>query len=212
MSDAEVELDHVLVAVPDLEAAAEEFEDRYGLVSIEGGRHSGWGTANRIIPLGHAYIELIAVVDPEEAAASDFGRWVAAAEPLPRPFGWAVRCRDLDSRAADLGVGVTSSARPTADGSILRWKVAGIKRAALQPSHPILIEWGQGAPFPGAVPVEHAAGDRWISRLRLSGDQRSIVDWLGTDELPLEITPGQPDVLGVSIAGPQGEDIEIEAR
>jgi hypothetical protein len=42
-------------------------EGRYGLASIEGGRHPGWGTANRIIPLGDAYIELVTVVDDEEA-------------------------------------------------------------------------------------------------------------------------------------------------
>jgi hypothetical protein len=207
-----VELDHVLVAVPDLEAGAKAFEDRYGLTSVEGGRHSGWGTANRIVPLGHTYIELVAVVDPEEAASSDFGSWVASADPLPRPIGWAVRCLDLEARAEELGVGVTENSRPTAGGEILSWKVAGIKRAELQPSHPILIQWGEGAPFPGAVPVEHPAGRVNISRLHLSGDRRSIVDWLGTEELPLDVSPGLPAVLGVDLTGPEGEHVEIRAR
>src|SRR5581483_1601628 len=48
------ELDHVLVAVVDLAKAARELEARYGLSSIEGGRHAGWGTANRIVPLGNS--------------------------------------------------------------------------------------------------------------------------------------------------------------
>ena len=47
-----MELDHVLIAVTDLEAAAREFEARHGLSSVEGGRHRDWGTANRIVPLG----------------------------------------------------------------------------------------------------------------------------------------------------------------
>ena len=46
-----MELDHVLIAVAELEAAAREIEGRYGLTSVEGGRHAGWGTANRIVPL-----------------------------------------------------------------------------------------------------------------------------------------------------------------
>jgi hypothetical protein len=71
-----LELDHVLIAVQDLEAAARELEARHGLASIEGGRHAARGTANRIVPLGETYVELITVVDEAEAAASVFGRWV----------------------------------------------------------------------------------------------------------------------------------------
>ena len=65
----------------DLAAAAEEIEARHGLASIEGGRHPGWGTANRIVPLGEAYLELVAVVDEAEAAQSPFGRWVGRRVP-----------------------------------------------------------------------------------------------------------------------------------
>jgi Glyoxalase-like domain len=55
-------IDHVLMAVVDLNAAGERFEVMYGLVSVEGGRHPGWGTANRVVPLGENYLELVAVV------------------------------------------------------------------------------------------------------------------------------------------------------
>lgn len=41
-------IDHVLLPVRDLALAASEIESRYGLASIEGGRHPAWGTANRI--------------------------------------------------------------------------------------------------------------------------------------------------------------------
>src|SRR5712691_3218109 len=92
-----LELDHVPIAVADLAAAAREIEARHGLASIPGGRHPGWGTANRIVPLGEAYLELVAIVDEAEAAQSPFGRWVAAAQPeLARPLGWAVRTHRLD--------------------------------------------------------------------------------------------------------------------
>ena len=61
-------LDHVVVAVADLEQAAAVFLERYGLASYEGGRHAGLGTANRIVPLGREYVELLGVVDHEAAA------------------------------------------------------------------------------------------------------------------------------------------------
>ncbi len=42
----------MLIGVADLAAAALELEAHCGLASVEGGRHPGWGTANRIVPLG----------------------------------------------------------------------------------------------------------------------------------------------------------------
>ena len=78
-----IELDHVLIAVTDLDAAGREFEAHHGLSSVAGGRHPGWGTANRIVPLGDTYLELVAAVDAVEAAGNPFGRWVAAAADRP---------------------------------------------------------------------------------------------------------------------------------
>jgi hypothetical protein len=62
-----VEIDHVLIAVAGLSAAAQEMEKRDGLASVEGGRHTASGTANGIVPLGKTYLELVAVVDATEA-------------------------------------------------------------------------------------------------------------------------------------------------
>ena len=39
-----------------------------------GGHHDGQGSHNRIVPLGPGYLELLAIDDPEEAAASPIGR------------------------------------------------------------------------------------------------------------------------------------------
>ncbi len=95
-----MQLDHVLIAVgPDLVAAADEFEVCYGLASVEGGRHPGWGTANWIVPLGDSNLELVAVVDQVEAAESVFGRWSGAVPSRPevpkkrkavQPCSWGV--------------------------------------------------------------------------------------------------------------------------
>ena len=131
----------------DLAAAAEEIEARHGLASIEGGRHPGWGTANRIVPLGEAYLELVAVVDEAEAAQSPFGRWVAAAlHSLPRLLGWAVRTHELDDFARRLDLTVAAGSRAGRSGQLVRWRLAGkvqarvpkgIRRLEMQdPSNP----------------------------------------------------------------------------
>jgi hypothetical protein len=196
----------VLVAVTDLAAAAQEIEARHGLSSMQGGRHAGWGTANRIVPLGETYLELIAVVDPAEAADSAFGSWVAAgATPAGRPLGWAVRTDDLDEVAGRLGLAVEAKSRKDASGQTLRWRMAGIEEAAAEPSLPIYVEWGEGTPFPGRAPVTHPAGGVEIASLELDGDSERVERWLGGESLPISVRAGAPAVASVILSSPDGE-------
>jgi hypothetical protein len=125
-----MELDHVLIPLADLSRAVTEFEGRYGLLSVEGGRHADW------VPLGDSYLELIAVVDPAEASQSAFGRWVANARSA-RPLGWAVRTDDLAAVAGRLGLNVGSGSRLTAMGDLLSWRIAGVERAIAEPWLPL---------------------------------------------------------------------------
>ena len=106
------------------------------------------------MPLGDAYLELIAVVDAEAAAASPFGRWVAGAEP--GPLGWAVRTDDI----WNLGLDVVAGSRRRPDGSLLEWRLAGVDRAIADPALPFFIEWGAGTPLPGRAsePVARLVG------------------------------------------------------
>jgi hypothetical protein len=108
------ELDHVLIAVADLAAAAREIEARHGLASIERGRHPGWGMANRIVPLGESYLALVTVVDEADAAQSSFGSWVARLRCKPaRLLGWAVRTYELEDVAVRLDSTIGAGSRAT---------------------------------------------------------------------------------------------------
>jgi hypothetical protein len=206
-----LELDHVLIAVADLAAAAREIEVRDGLASIEGGRHPGWGTANMIVPLGDAYLELVAIVDEAEAAQSLFGRWVAAApSTLPRPLGWAVRTQRLDDLARRLNLAVTEGSRVGRSGQLLRWRVAGIERAAAEASLPFFIEWGRGIPLPGRATATHRAGPVQITELRLDGDADRLAAWLGAHRLPITLRSGPPVVAGIVLAG-AADEIVLDA-
>ena len=204
-----MELDHVLFAVSDLDAAARELEARHGLSSVEGGRHAGWGTANRIVPLGDAYIELITVVHPAEAEASAFGRWVAGglqAEPS-QPLGWVARTEEIDDVAGRLGLDVSPGSRAGRDGRILSWRLAGVDQAAAEPSLPFFVEWGAGTPLPGRTPVSHPAGPVRLTRLELSGDRARVSAWLGAVSLPLTVYEGEPAVTAVALEADSGEVI-----
>ena len=198
-----IELDHVLFAVNDLDAAGREFEARHGLASIAGGRHSGWGTANRIVPLGDTYLELVAAVDAAEAAGSPFGRWVAAAED-GRPLGWAVRTQELDVIAGRLGLAVTTGSRRREDGPVLRWRLAAMEQAVADPALPFFIEWGDGTPLPGRAAADHRDGPLRIDEVRLAGDANRLGNWLGAHHLPITVQAGTPAVTGVVLRGAGG--------
>jgi hypothetical protein len=190
-----LELDHVLLAVTDLDEAGRTIEAGFGVRSVAGGRHPGFGTANRIVPLGSAYLELVAVADPVEAAASVFGRWVAGAD-AGRPMGWAVRTDDLDGVARRLGLAVSPGSRAAPDGRLLAWRTAGLERAAAEPLLPFFIEWGAGTPHPGG-----GLDGPGIERLVLTGAQGRLEEWLGGLPDGVEVRPGPPAVSAIVLAG-----------
>jgi hypothetical protein len=189
-------LDHALVATGDLDAAAAAV-GRLGLAVAAGGRHPGWGTANRIVPLGDAYLELVGVVDRGEAASSAFGRWVAASPS--GPMGWAVRADDLEATARRLGLDLVPGSRAAPDGRRLRWRTAGVERAAVEPSLPFFIAWEPGPPFPG----EGGTG-AGIARIDLRGDAARLAEWLGGAELPISVRPGPAAVERIVLRGGSG--------
>jgi len=199
-----MELDHVLIPVADLSGAVTEFERRYGVVSVEGGRHSGWGTANRIVPLGDSYLELVAVVDLAEASRSAFGRWVANAR-VGRPLGWAVRTDDLGAAAGRLGLSVGSGSRLLATGEWLRWRIAGVERAMAEPWLPFFIEWADGSRFPGRIEVEHPAVAAGIERLVAVGKPKRLSSWLDGHQLPVTLAGEGSGVIGVVLSTSFGE-------
>jgi len=208
-----LELDHVLIAVADLPTAARELEARHGLASIEGGRHPGWGTANRIVPLGEAYLELVTVLDEAEAAQSAFGSWVAAAHPtLARPLGWAVRTPHLDDVARRLDLTVAAGSRVARNGQLLRWRLAGVEQAAAEPSLPFFIEWGRGTRFPGRAPAAHRAGAVELAALQLDGDTDRLAAWLGSHRLPITVRTGAPAVASIVLKAATGEIVLDENR
>jgi hypothetical protein len=201
-----IDLDHVLIAVEDLAKAGQEFEVGHGLGSVEGGRHPAWGTANRIIPLGDSYLELIAVIDAALAAESAVGRWVASAvTETARPLGWAVRTSHLDEMARRLDLPISAGSRVTPGGERLGWRAAGMEQAIAEPALPFFIEWAPGTRLPGQADIRHPAGEARISRLVLDEDPNRLTDWLGDHQLPIVVRRGTSAVREIHISSDTGE-------
>jgi hypothetical protein len=213
-------IDHLLLAVGDLQAAAARLEGSHGLTALEGGRHPGAGTANMIVPLGPAYLELIAVVDPSEAAANPLSRRVSGALDRGSTFAtWAVRVDDIDALRARLdrdGV-ATNEPRPGSrrrpDGVLLEWRALHLGDG-LEPAIPFFIEWRlPDGEHPGSKAVQHPAGRVALKGVRLTAPDPARLEvrlrGLFGEGIPLTVTPGEREELAAAILDVNGEEREL---
>lgn len=124
-------IDHLVIAVRDLDDAALELERRVGLAATGGGRHPALGTRNRLAWLGDSYIELVSIADRGVAGRSWLGLPTIAA--LERGGGLATWAIATDSILADVaalrasGSGFgdpTPGERERPDGTVVRWRLA----------------------------------------------------------------------------------------
>lgn len=186
-------VDHVIVCVPDLGEAVRRFEETHRVATVPGGRHGGHGTANRLIPLGESYIELVAVVERDEASTSAFGRWVAARSGDGGADGVALRTDDLDSVCRRLGLEPLAMSRTADTGEELQWRIAGMDEFVTF-GLPFFIQWDIGPGLhPGRIPVQHPDGHRRLARVVVTGDVARLTDWVG-DADGMGMGPGEPSV------------------
>lgn len=189
-----VEVDHLVVAAATLEQGDAWCRATLGVPSVEGGRHAGMGTHNRLLAIGstafaRTYLEIIAV-DPE-APPPARPRWFGLDAPAlqqrlrerPRLMHVVARCSDLDERLAALhALGIDAGApvaaeRASAHG-LLRWRIAGRADGQLLfgGALPTLIEWQ------GAHPAAHLPPSAVrLAGLALGGLPPAVVDALGLE-------------------------------
>jgi catechol 2,3-dioxygenase-like lactoylglutathione lyase family enzyme len=151
-------IDHIVIAVPDLDAAAAELTAGLGLAFTAGGSHPGAGSANRIAFLGEPYLELIGVQDEEAASGRPIG--AAAVRALASGGGlatYALVDDELDITVAELRANGSRFAEPQhgsrlrPDGESVEWWTATLDR--LGPDQPPFLirhayagaEWGAAA-------------------------------------------------------------------
>lgn len=206
-------IDHVILAVSDLEAAAAELTRRTGLAVLPGGVHPAWGTRNMIVPLGGAFLELVTVEDLAVARSTVFGGLVATAGADLRLVGWAVEPGDFDAAIRRAGVDVVRGQRARPDGSLLSWSMAGADQA-LPHGLPFFLRWDTPASNPARAQASHRAGVNptgigWIDVAAATAD--ALDSWLGPHgELDVRrVTPNAPRRAGVALAG--GGEIIIPA-
>ena len=119
------QLDHLVLAGPDLAEAVAWFAELTGVDPAAGGSHVGLGTANYLVGLGAAaYLEIIGP-DPEQPAPEQPRPFGIDDLVAPRVVSWAVRVSDIAAVVAasrragyDPGDPIAMSRR-TRDGELL---------------------------------------------------------------------------------------------
>lgn len=200
-------IDHVILGVADLEAAASRLLDDHGLASVAGGRHMGFGTANRIVPLGRDYVELVAAADDTEARGNAFGRKVLdAAGRGGGLVGWCVGVEHVDGVALRLGVTADEGSRVRPDGVTLRWRMCGLEPALSEPWKPFFIEWRiPPEAHPGRGTVAHRTKPLGIAWVEVAADPQLLEEWLGETAVDVRFAEGLPPLRRVGIATGDGE-------
>jgi len=201
-------IDHVIWATRDLDDAAAWLLREHGLAAVPGGRHPGQGTANRIVPLGSAYLEILAVVDPEEARHPGFGRTLSdrLSEVGDGLFSWAVATDDIQAVADRMGLRVQEGSRVRPDGTALRWRSAGTPGDPNHPGRPFFIQW-DGPPelHPGRMAAPQRIEPLGIEWVAVAGDLDTVLGSLPLDRLPLRIEGGPPGIVAVGVRAGESE-------
>jgi hypothetical protein len=152
----------------------------------------------------------MAVTDEAAAAASWFGRHVAATVAEgERLLGWVVATDDIEVIGERLGLEVSSGSRARPDGSTLTWRLAGLERAMASNALPFFVQWdGPAEAHPGAATAEHRRRPMGIEWIEVSANEPELQDWLGparVAELPLRVVPGPSELRAVGIVTDEGE-------
>jgi hypothetical protein len=141
-------VDHLIYAVPDLDAGMDSVQALLGARPAVGGRHANYGTRNALLSLGAAtYLEIMAP-DPELSSPPK-GRLFGLDNPVKaRLAAWILREEAIESlaaraNAAGLGLGEpTPGSRERPDGTVLTWKLTDPYATRMGGALPFLIAWG----------------------------------------------------------------------
>jgi len=204
------QLDHVVLAVSDLDQAKSDFETQTGVMPADGGAHDGLGTRNALVAFdNNVYLEIIAP-DPEQELEDTMGEKLSQLSS-PRLLHWAIRSKNLNKvfdRADNIKLypgQVKAMSRKVPDGPRMKWEVLGIGGHEDAGCVPFYIDW---------LRASHPT-----KKMPKVGNLKSFQVSIPTESLALklltpapkfvEIEEGHPKIA-LSFESPKG-DISFEA-
>lgn len=196
------QIDHILLAIDDLDRGVKAFEESTGVKPVYGGKHPG-GTHNALVSLGDGtYVEIIAV-QKGVAPPADF----AGIEQLHTltPIGWAVSSKDsaeLRKRLDAGGLAVTDSSagsRITPAGKTLSWQTFGLKDNFAEA--PFFIVWSAQTAHPSTT----SPGGCKLQQWQIAGPRQKNLEQLRrTLDLRVDVADAKATSMRLSLSCPKG--------
>lgn len=197
-SEERLKIDHLILAVNDLEWGMKQFEEKTGIKPEYGGGHPNGYTHNAIVPLiGGMYLEILAPEDNLDSIPKFFQTF----ENLT-PIGFAISSNDLiqlEKDIKDLGYmssGVDNSSRVTPNGVKLQWKLLMIEDEQIG-MNPFFISWDAGSKHPSEMQKVQIT----LKKLNLSASKNGIVELVekrGDDIVLTKFSHEQADTITLS--------------
>lgn len=173
-----MQIDHIVIAAPDLETAKFEFFEMTGVMPVDGGPHPGGGTRNALVSFSSdCYLEIIAPDPQQDLKGTNGERFAALAQT--ELLHWAVRHKNLETLSDQIAGAIENAqsaladspptqsldrlrtrpgpiydmSRDTPAGERLEWRLMGVQKHGLGGLMPFFIDW-QETPHPTkAAPV-----------------------------------------------------------
>lgn len=201
------QIDHVILAGPDLAELEEYAEAHLGVPARPGGVHPGLGTRNSLIGLGgRCYLELVAP-DPDQPEPEGGRPFRVDGLREPTLTGWALRVAGIDDwvatareRGTDPGDPHPMS-RTRPDGTELTWRLTP-PATALDGAVPFLIDWGESPHPSDGLPAVKLVSVRFRhpEAVTLTG----ALEALRAPRGPVQVRVGAPVRMSVVIATEEG--------
>lgn len=198
------ELDHIVIATPDLDATCAEIARATGVQPAAGGVHPDFGTYNALVGLdADAYLEIVAIDRTNDAVAQHAFGLDGLAQARVATF--AIHPDDLDAArqgADDFGVEVGElgeGSRRTNEGDLLTWRLSS-PGASGDVTVPFLIDW-LGSPSPAQTLSVHLDLDAFSAVHPDPQGRRDLLRAMGTD---VSVAEGPESGFELTLTGPLG--------
>lgn len=200
-------IDHLVYAVPDLDAAVIDLAQRLGETPTAGGRHIGRGTRNYLLSLGEgAYLEIISA-DPDQLEPEGDRPFGVDTLQEPHLVAWAAKAPEIEQRVAEARArgydpgSVQVGSRETPDGTVLHWKSTAWEGDTAVNPVPFLIDWEGTAQHPSDT---SAQGCRLIEFHAETPTPEEVARKLAALDISLSIAAAERPALIAHIEGPKG--------
>jgi len=171
-------LDHIIVAVKDLNKAITTYRTGLGFTVVPGGDHP-IGTHNALVHFGLFYVELLAVRDAARPETRWLSDWIGTAGEAPPTYAVAVEDIDaaikhMDENEVPRGP-IESGERITPDGQTLRWRSAVVAPESTPKTQAPAVIAASGRPPPLPQRGKPAPKSSWPP-------MPFLIEWEGGDE------------------------------